>query len=117
MNRIAVESRLLGAQVLGLQNLVVVQGDPIIERDHATPVADYKATDLIEAIARLNQGIDHRNLKLRSATDFCVGASVDLGQGIKAQASLTARKVAAGAQFFITQPVFTVSELEDFLSA
>ena len=72
MNRIALESRLLGAQVLGLENVVVVQGDPIVERDHATAVADYKATELIGAIGRLNEGVDHRDLKLRSACDFCV---------------------------------------------
>ena len=110
MNKLAVQSQLLGAQVLGLQNVVVVQGDPFSERDRSlvASVNDYQPTELIAAIAQMNQGQDFRKGNLRSATDFCIGATVDLGRGIEEEAQLAVRKVRAGAEFLITQPIFDV---------
>ncbi len=82
MNKLAVQSQLLGAQMLGLENVVVVQGDPFNERDHSrvASVNDYQPTGLIAAIAQMNQGQDFKESQLRAATDFCIGASVDLGR-------------------------------------
>ncbi len=117
MNRLALESLLLGAQALGLENVIVVAGDAFGPRDAATAVYDYRPTELIAAIANLNSGTDHRGSNLRSPTDFCIGATVDLGRGIEPEASLAARKVAAGADFLITQPVFDPAEIEQFRNA
>ena len=114
MNRLALESLLLGAQALGLENVIVVAGDPFGPRDTATPVNDYQATELIAAIASLNAGIDHRGRALRAATDFCIGATVDLGRGIASEARLAERKVAAGADFLITQPVYDPADVAQF---
>ena len=58
--------------------------------------------------------MDYRGRALRAPTDFCVGATVDLGRGIADEARLAARKVAAGAQFLITQPVFDPVDVERF---
>ena len=117
MNRLALESLLLGAQALGLENVIVVAGDPFGPRDTATTVADYRPTELIAAIANLNSGTDHRGSSLRSPTDFCIGATVDLGRGIEQEASLAVRKVAAGADFLITQPVFDPADVVHFTEA
>ena len=117
MNRLALESLLLGAQALGLQNVIVVAGDPFGARDIAAPVYDCRPTDLIAAIASLNAGSDHRGSNLRAPTDFCIGATVDLGRGIEPEASLAARKVAAGADFLITQPVFDPAHVGRFADA
>ena len=107
MNRLALQSMLLGAQVLALENVIVVAGDPFGPSDTASvAVQDYRPTDLIAAIGDLNAGVDYRQRQLRAPTDFCIGATVDLGLGIMQQAQLAARKVAAGAHFLITQPVF-----------
>ena len=113
MNKLAVQSQLLGAQMLGLENVVVVQGDPFNERDHSrvASVNDYQPTGLIEAIAQMNQGQDFRESQLRGPTDFCIGATVDLGRGIEAEARLAVRKEQAGAMFFITQPIFDVDHV------
>ena len=113
MNKLAVQSQLLGAQMLGLENVVVVQGDPFNERDHSrvASVNDYQPTGLIEAIAQMNQGQDFRESQLRGPTDFCIGATVDLGRGIEAEAKLAVRKEQAGAMFFITQPIFDVDHV------
>ena len=114
MNRLALESLLLGAQALGLENVIVVAGDPFGARDSASPVYDYRPTELIAAIANLNTGSDHRGSNLRAPTDFCVGATVDLGRGIASEARLASRKVAAGANFLITQPVFDPADVGRF---
>ncbi len=117
MNRLALESLLLGAQALGLENVIVAAGDPFGARDSASPVYDYRPTELIAAIASLNSGSDHRGNNLRSSTDFCVGATVDLGRGIESEARLAVRKVAAGANFLITQPVFGPADVGRFADA
>jgi 5,10-methylenetetrahydrofolate reductase len=114
MNKIALQSRLLGAAALGLENVVVLQGDPIAERDNVTAVTDYKATGLLAAARELNEGLDYRGSKLRSATDLCIGATIDLTRGIEAEARLAHRKAQAGAQFFLAQPVFSFDEVAAF---
>ena len=117
MNRLALESLLLGAQALGLENVIVVAGDAFGTRDTAAPVYDYRPTELISAIANLNSGTDHRDSNLRSPADFCIGATVDLGQGIESEAALAVRKVAAGADFLITQPIFDPADIARFMDA
>jgi len=113
MNKLAVQSQLLGAQTLGLQNVVVVQGDQFGPQDRArvASVNDYQPTSLIASIVRLNQGLDFKGSQLRTPTDFCIGASVDLGRGIEEEAQLAVRKVHAGAEFLITQPIFDVDHV------
>ena len=117
MNRLALESLLLGAQALGLENVIVVAGDTFSPRDTAASVYDYRPTELIAAIANLNSGSDHRGSNLRSPTDFCVGATVDLGRGLEREAQLAARKVDAGADFLISQPVFDPVDIGRFVDA
>ncbi|MCI0801539.1 MAG: methylenetetrahydrofolate reductase [Chloroflexi bacterium] len=113
MNKLALQSQLLGAQILGVRNVVVVQGDPFNERDRerVASVNDYQPTGLIAAIAQMNQGLDFREGKLRTPADICIGATVDLDRGIEEEAQLAVRKVRAGAEFLITQPIFNVDHV------
>ena len=117
MNRLAMESLLLGAQALRLENVIVVAGDPFRPRDTAAAVYDFRPTELIAAITSLNSGADHRGSTLRASTDFCVGATVDLGRGVRQEARLAARKVAAGADFLITQPIYDPADIGRFADA
>ncbi len=114
MNKLALQSLLLGAQLLGVENVVVVQGDPFSERDlqRVKDVGDYTATGLIAAIVGMNQGTDYREGQLRAPTDFCIGATLDLTRDIQHEARLAHRKVVAGAHFLITQPIFDVAEAQ-----
>ena len=116
MNKLAVQSLLLGAQTLGLQNVVVLQGDPFSDCriSGVASVNDYRPTELIADIAMLNQGIDFKGRRLGAPTDFCIGASVDLGRGIEKEAQLALRKVQSGAEFLITQPIFDVDHVARF---
>ena len=119
MNKLALQTHLLGAQMLGLENLMVLQGDPFTERDLSLlkDVSDFTPTGLMEALGSMNQGLDFRGSKLRAPTDFCIGASIDLTRGIQEEAALTYRKASAGAHFFLTQPVFSTGEIAGFQEA
>ena len=119
MNRLATQNHLLGADLFGLQNVIVVGGDFFTPKDleAVKDVRDYRPTELVTSIKSMNEGMDYRGLKLRAPTDFCVGATIDLGRGIEREARLTRAKVSAGADFFITQPIYDVGQAERFLDA
>ncbi len=116
MNRLALQMHLLGAQALGLENVLVLQGDAFSEKDltRVTPVVDYRPTGLVHAIKEMNQGVDFKGLKLAAPTSFCVGATADFSKGIESQARLAHRKTEAGADFLVTQSVYDPAHVADF---
>lgn len=119
MNKIAVQSRLLGAQMLGLQNVVVLQGDRFTteESERVKAVNDYTPTALIADAAAMNNGLDYRGARLRGATALCIGGAFDLARSLDREVALTRRKVEAGAQFLIAQPIFETGLRHRFLEA
>ena len=119
MNKIAVQSRLLGAQMLGLENVVVLQGDRFSpeEAERVKAVNDYTPTSLIASAAAMNDGLDYRGSKLRGATSLCIGASFDLARDLDREVALTQRKVDAGAHFLIAQPIYDLDVRHAFLEA
>ena len=116
MNRLAIQSLLLGAQMLGLDNVVVVQGDQFSERDLALTKAanDYRPTELMAAVRAMNEGVDFRGSSIREPTNLCIGATFDLGRGVDPEAALAARKVDAGAEFLMGQPIFDTDDAKRF---
>ena len=116
VNKLAAQSLLLGAALLGLENVVVVRGDEFTERELSAvkTVDDFSPTELLSSISSLNQGLDYKGGKLRSPTSFCVGASIDLGREVERETRLTRRKVQAGAQFFLLQALFYPQQLREF---
>ena len=118
MNRLAIESLLLGAQLLGLENVVVVRGDGFSARERETvkPVHDFTPTGLLGAITAMNDGVDYRGSTLEPPTTLCAGATIDLGRDRDAEIALTRRKVEAGARFFLTQPLYDPATLEAFVA-
>ena len=119
MNKLAVQSLLLGGQLLGLENVVVVKGDPFTQRDLAQvkETSDYTPTEMIAAIDQMDQGVDFRDRRLAAPTGFCVGATIDLSRPLLEEARLTHRKSTAGARFFLTQPIFEVAQVRRFRDA
>ena len=117
MNRVATQSLLMGAEIMGLENVVVLKGDSFTEEELAItkPVDDYVPTGLIGAIADMNRGIDYKGLMLQSPTSFCIGATIDLGRDMGRQIALTRKKVEVGAQFFLLQALFSPEKLAEFL--
>ena len=119
MNKLALQSHLMGAAALGLENVIVLRGDDFNERELSMvqAVQDFTPTDLIVSIKQLNQGVDYRGVKFRTPTDFCVGATVDLGREVQQEAGLARRKVVAGADFLITQSIYDVTRASQFLES
>jgi 5,10-methylenetetrahydrofolate reductase len=118
MNKVAAQSLLLGASLLGLENVVAVRGDEFTDRDLATvkAVHDFRPTELVSSVNSMNQGLDFKGGKLRSPTSFCVGAAIDLGHETERETRLTRKKVEAGAQFFLLQAIFDPLRLKEFLA-
>ena len=108
MNRIAIQSLLLGADLMGVRNVVILRGDRLRSRDHGLvlEVNDYTPTALLRDISRLNSAIDFRGLRLGGPTLICAGAAADIGRSLERETALSARKLQAGAQFLICQPSF-----------
>ena len=117
MNKVAVQSLLLGATLLGLENVVALKGDEFTEseQDLVKTVDDFKPTELLSSLLSMNEGLDFRGGKLQPPTDFCIGATIDLGHEIAREAKLAWRKTVAGARFFLLQAIFDPQKLNDFL--
>ena len=111
MNKLALQNHLLGAQALGLENVVVLGGDEFTPRDRGllTRVNDYRSTGLIKAIGDLNRGEDFRGLKLRKPTEFCIGAVIDFGASdIEREARLTEKEGTSRGDISSSARPFTV---------
>ncbi len=119
MNILAVQSLLLGAALLELQNIIIVRGDDFTpaELRRTKPVNDHTTTTLIRSVSEMNRGIDFRGRTLSAPTDFCIGASIDTNRSLQSEVSLARSKIEAGADFFITQPDFTPEASLRFLQA
>ena len=72
MNKLAMQSHLLGAEMLGLENVMVIGGDPFTEKDLARQrdVSDFRPTELIQAIGEMNKGLDFKGFKLKTTDGY-----------------------------------------------
>jgi methylenetetrahydrofolate reductase (NADPH) len=117
-NRIALQSDLLGAYVLGIENVLCLTGDYVSLGDHpdAKPVFDLDSVSLIAATKALCQGHDLAGQELQGSPDFCIGAVVSPGANpVELQIIKMENKIAAGAQFFQTQAVYDLEQFRDFM--
>lgn len=120
-NRIALQSDLLSASVLGMDNVLALTGDLPELGDHpdAKPVYDLDSVQLLQAIGALNGGKDMAGNDLSGKTNFFSGAVVNPGADTEATYELQIlkmeKKIAAGAKFFQTQAIFDAQLLADFM--
>ncbi len=113
-NRLALQSDLLAAWTLGLENVLVVTGDDPRGGDHphAKGVFDLDSTQLLAITRGMNAGHDMMERELAGATNFFVGGAMfPEAEPWDVQLTRTLRKVEAGAQFFQTQAVFDLDKL------
>jgi homocysteine S-methyltransferase len=117
-NLLGMLSDLLGAQALGLRNLLLITGDPpkMGPFPDATAVFDIDAIGLTNLVSRLNRGLDPGGNALGEPTSFVVGVGVNPGaEDFEHEMRRFYWKVEAGAEYAITQPVFDLRQLEAFV--
>lgn len=116
-NRLALQSDLLGAWALGMQNICVMTGDHTTKGDHpgAKPVFDLDSVQLLNTIRKLNNGYDLCGNRLKEAPDFVVGAvtNADIGQAM--QYIKLRKKISIGLDFIQTQAVYNVEDFSLFI--
>lgn len=120
-NRIAMQGDLLGAEALGIRNILALTGDPVKAGDHpdARAVFDLESVRLLQSIAKLNQGLDANDKPLpHGGTNLFAGAAVDpqspSWSGLQRRFE---RKLAAGAQFFQSQLITDFERLAKFMDS
>ena len=120
-NRIALQSDLLSAWVLGIKNVLALTGDLPQLGDHpqAKPVYDLDSVTLLQAIKKLNEGYDMNGNELHGKLSFFPGAVVKVESNTEASMELQIakleKKVAAGAKFIQTQAVYDASHFAKFM--
>jgi methionine synthase / methylenetetrahydrofolate reductase(NADPH) len=117
-NLLGMLSDLLGAQALGLRNLLLITGDPpkMGPYPDATAVFDIDAIGLTNLVSRLNRGHDPGGSSIGAPTSFVIGVGVNPGAtDLEHELKRFYWKVEAGAEYAITQPVFDVEQLLIFL--
>jgi len=117
-NRLALQSDLISASVLGIKNVLCLTGDHVVMGDHpqSKPVFDLDSIHLLEAAKGLANGDDMVGNKLDGSPDFCLGAVANPGADpLEPQIIKMEAKVEARAEFFQTQAVYDVRKFEEFI--
>jgi homocysteine S-methyltransferase len=117
-NILSIQSDLLGASSIGLHNILCLTGDPpkLGNYPDATAVFDVDAIGLVNIVRRLNHGLDIGSNSIGASTNFTIGVAANPGvPDIEHELRRFQYKVEAGAEYAITQPVFDLRLLENFL--
>lgn len=119
-NMIGLQSHLMGLQTLGLNEVLVVTGDPskIGDFPGATSVYDLSSFDLISLVKQFNEGLSYSGKSLGKRTNFKIAAAFNPNiRHLHKAVERMEKKIACGAQSFLTQPVFSTSQIEDVYEA
>ncbi|MGX7071142.1 bifunctional homocysteine S-methyltransferase/methylenetetrahydrofolate reductase [Gemella bergeri] len=114
-NLIGLQSRLMGMDLLGFNNVLAITGDPSKLGDFpgATSVYDVTSLKLIPFIKQLNNGLGYNGASLKKTTTFTVAAAYNPNvRDINKTERLIEKKINAGADYFITQPIYEHKKIE-----
>ena len=117
-NRLALQSDLLSAWALGIENVLCLTGDHPALGDHieAKPVYDLDSVQLLKTASTLNQGYDMSGHELEGKPDFFLGAVVTpTAEPLEPQLIKMKKKIEAGARFFQTQAIYEPEKFERFV--
>lgn len=119
-NLIGMQSDILGASAIGLKNLLIITGDPPKLGDYpdATAVFDMDSIALTNVVQNLNRGLDIGGNRIEPPTALTIGVGANpVAADWDREVERFRQKVAAGAEYAITQPVFDADSLFRFLDA
>jgi methionine synthase / methylenetetrahydrofolate reductase (NADH) len=117
-NLMGLQSDLLGAHALGLRNILCLTGDPPSLGDYpnATAVFDTDAPGLMRIVHRMNHGTDLAGSSIGAATNFAIGCGVNpTAEDLDKEFEYVKRKLDAGPQFVMTQPVYELECWQRFI--
>jgi len=117
-NVLCIQSDLLGAAAVGIRNLICITGDPPKMGNYpdATAVFDVDAIGLVNIVRNLNHGLDLGSNPIGTGTGFVIGIGANPGlTDLDEEIRRFEYKVEAGAEYAVTQPVFDLRLLENFL--
>jgi methionine synthase / methylenetetrahydrofolate reductase(NADPH) len=117
-NLMGLQSDLIGAHALGVRNIIALTGDPPSLGDYpnATPVYDVDSIGLVRVIKSFNQGVDAAGASIGQMASFTVAVAADPTRtDLVEEAQRLNRKIDAGADLVMTQPVFDISAWTAFL--
>ncbi|HEY1658840.1 MAG TPA: bifunctional homocysteine S-methyltransferase/methylenetetrahydrofolate reductase [Candidatus Sulfotelmatobacter sp.] len=117
-NVLCIQSDLLGAAAVGVKNLICITGDPPKMGNYpdATAVFDVDAIGLVNIVHNLNRGLDLGGNPIGTGTGFVIGVGANPGlTDLDEEIRRFEYKVQAGAEYAVTQPVFDIRLLENFL--
>jgi len=119
-NRLALQADMLSAFALGLENVLVVEGDQIGSGDHieARPVNDLDVMGIVETLKKLQKGIDLAGNDLTGAPRFCIGSEVNAGlkgSGLEVEIAGMEKKIIAGVQYFVTPTIYDLDVFAAFM--
>lgn len=118
-NRLAIQSDILGANALGIKNILAITGDYITMGDHpqGKAVFDIDSTHLLQIVNNLNTGIDMMGNSLSGAADLFPGAVVTPSSvPLEPQLMRFEKKIGAGAKYFQSQAIFEPEGLKRVVS-
>ena len=108
-NLLGLQSELLGLAALGIRHVLPLTGDPAKVGDHpgAKSVYDVTSVELMKIISRLNEGFNNAGKTIKNPTRFVMGCTFNPNaKQLDAQVARLERKIAAGATYVMTQPIF-----------
>jgi homocysteine S-methyltransferase len=117
-NLMAIQSELIGAHALGVRNVLALTGDPpsVGEYPDATGVWDVESMGLVEVVNQMNEGNDARGRDIGPPAGFCVGCAVNpTAVDLELELERFEQKLAAGAHFIMSQPLYDMETLTSFL--
>ncbi|HEY2421216.1 MAG TPA: bifunctional homocysteine S-methyltransferase/methylenetetrahydrofolate reductase [Neobacillus sp.] len=113
-NLIGLQSHLMGLHTLGMNDVLAITGDPARVGDFpgASSVYDVSSFELIQMIKQLNEGLSFSGKDLGQKTDFSIAAAFNPNvRSLEKAVSRLEKKIHFGADYFITQPVFSEEKL------
>lgn len=119
-NLIGLQSHLMGLDALGIHDILAVTGDPTKIGDFpgATSVYDVSSLELLQLIKQLNEGISFSGKSLRKKANFSVAAAFNPNVRVLDRAvKRLEKKIECGADYFITQPVYTKEKIQEIYDA
>jgi homocysteine S-methyltransferase len=119
-NLVGMQSTIMGLAASKLHNVLAVTGDPPSagSAERVTGVYDLRSLELMALLAGFNQGRNHYGDSMRLPVNFCIGGAFNPNtRNMALQVGRMEKKMAAGASYFLTQPVYSRARVDEILAA